>query len=253
MSNCPAAPAASPRTALRNSPSCSVRQAADRRGCHAELDGAARLQPFRHGRDRERRHDEPAVGGARDEPLAAELGERVVGRAARDAHELGDRVEAQRLARGQLAAQDPDADVVVGLVVLLELEAAELPAEVGERRAVATGRLLDLAEEDRVRAAGHLLDDAAFQVGQRVTEERLPGDAADDPLTGELVALAGEAHRRVGLTLAEDVDGEVARGRDRLPGRRRLVQADQQHRRLERQRAHGARRRAVAAAPRARR
>ena len=51
-------------------PQLLVGQAADRRGGHAELDGAARLQPFRHGRDRERRHDEPAVGGARDEPLA---------------------------------------------------------------------------------------------------------------------------------------------------------------------------------------
>ena len=223
-----------------------VRQAPDRRGGHAELDRAARLEPFGHRRDGERGDDELAVGGARDEPLAAELGQRVIGRAARDAHELADRVEAERLTRGQLAAHDPSADVVVGVLVLLELETAELPAEVGQRRAVATGRVLDLAEEDRVRAAGHLLDDAALQVGQRVVEERLAGDAADDPLAGELVALAGEAHRRVRLPLGEDVDGEVARGRDRLPGRRRLVQADQQHRRLERQRAHGARRRAVA-------
>ena len=126
----------------------------------------------------------------------------MIGRAARDVHQLADRVEAERLARGQLAAHDPSADVVVGVLVLLELEAAELPAEVGQRRAVATRRVLDLAEEDRVRAAGHLLDDAAFQVGQRVAEERLAGDAADDPLPGELVALAGETHRRVRLPLA---------------------------------------------------
>ena len=58
----------------------------------------------------------------------------------------------------------------MGVVVLLELEAAELPAEIGQRRALATRRVLDLREEDGVRAAGHLLDDPALEVGQRVLE-----------------------------------------------------------------------------------
>ena len=99
----------------------------------------------------------------------------------------------------------------------------------------ATRRVLDLREEDGVRAAGHLLDDPALEVGQRVLEQRLPGDAVDDRLPGEPVALAGEAHRGVGRPLGQDVDGETARGSDHLAGRRRPVQADQQHRGLERQ------------------
>ena len=100
-----------------------------------------------------------------------------------------------------------------------------------------------------MRTAGDLLGDVAFQRGERVGEQRFAPVARVDGDPGELVAGGGplgKAHRLLGLILAEDVDGKPARGRDRVCGRRRLVQADQHHRRLERQRADGARGRASA-------
>src|SRR4029450_10972597 len=88
-----------------------LRQASDRGGGDAELDGPACLQTLRNRGDGEWVYYEVAVDGARDQALDTELGEGVVRRAARDRHQLADRVEAERLAGRPLGGPGPRAGV----------------------------------------------------------------------------------------------------------------------------------------------
>ena len=71
------------------------------------------------------------------------------------------------------------------------------------------------------------------------------------PATATPANLSGprrELHRERGLVLGEDVHGEAPRGDDGVAGREAPVQADEEHRRIQRQRGDGAGGHAVATA-----
>ena len=118
---------------------------------------------------------------------------------------------------------------------------AERAAVVEERAAAGRGRAVqDLADEDRVIAAGHALLDRADEVRDGLGEDRWIG-ALDQRDAGELVlGAAGEAPRELLVALAQHVDGEAPAGVDRLVGRQAVVDADDEQHGVERQRAHGA-------------
>lgn len=70
----------------------------------------------------------------------------MIGRAAEDPTSSPTAIEPERLTAGS-SRLITERDVAVGLFVLLELEAAELPAEVGERRTLPTRGQRDLARK----------------------------------------------------------------------------------------------------------
>lgn len=142
----------------------------------------------------------------------------------------------------------PLAEVAVGRVVARVLQPAEPSAEVGERRGIRTGRLLDPGQEDAVGAPDDRFLDLAFEVRERIPNEGYSGPTAQGVDACELVlALLGERVSDIALVFGEDVHAENARSHDRRPGVAGLVQTDQQHRWIHRQRRDRAGRRAVIA------
>ncbi len=97
----------------------------------------------------------------------------MVDRAARESHEVHEVLERERLPDLEVAAEHPGAQLLEGGVILRELETPELPAKVGQRCARARGGAVDLGQEDGVRPAGDLLDDAALERREGVAEQRL--------------------------------------------------------------------------------
>ena len=223
-------------TLMAAAPSCAAHAAAERVLDHVE---------------RQRRDDEVAALVAFDEAVAHQPGQALVDAVARHAGLRRDRVEVERRADREQPPDDERAHRGVGALVAGQLEPPELAPVVGERRAGAGLRTLDLGEEDRVRAAGHVLDDAALDVRQRAREQRLAEAARRRLDAGELVGVLDAkrlasspccASRMLTAKRPSRLDGRTGR---RLP-----VHADQQHRRLERERGHRARGRARAACPR---
>ena len=208
----------------------------------AELDRQPGAERVLDGGERERGHDEPAVTVAVHEPFAAEPSQRAANGLRRQVELGGEGVGVEQLADRQSPIEQTLAQAGVGLGVLLELEAPELAAEVGQRRlALARARVDDLGQEHTVRAARDMLDHTALELRQRVAQQRDAVLAVGDVQPRELVrGPRGEVPRQGPLVLREDVHREVPSLLDRAPGGGLAVEADEQHRWLERQRRHRA-------------
>ena len=183
----------------------------------------------------------PAVGGAAHHVLARQAHQRVGDVRRLQVHRRGQRPGRQRLVQRHLPGEHPRPHRGVGLLLANALQPAEPAAEVGERRALVPGGDGDVREEHGVRAPGDGLRDPALQVRQRAAQHRDALDALLERRARELVALARELVGEVLLAVGEDVHAEVARLEDGGLRRAGLVEADQHHRRFERQRAHRAR------------
>src|ERR1043165_3346518 len=109
--------------------------------------------------------------------------------------------------------------------------------EIEERRALARGGVDDFADEDGMIAADDLVVHAAFERAKSVRNERHAEGSAADLQAGELVAAAGGgAAGAVGLIHGQDGDAKGLRLHDGVVARRRLGNADEDERRVQRQR-----------------
>jgi hypothetical protein len=116
-------------------------------------------------------------------------------------------------------------------------EAPEGPAEVGQGAAAQRPRGQDLAQEDGVGRGVDALAHPALQVGQRVGEHRQAQVAVVDAHAAELVRMAGgKLPGERPLALGQDVHRECAGRADRIARGQPAVEADEQHRRVQRQR-----------------
>ena len=126
------------------------------------------------------------------------------------------------------------------IFVLVDRDIAALP--VGQRRGMSRG--LDIQHAPDHDGMGVPLDDIldlAIDRRQRADQQRHAGDARVPLRAGKTVrtfqaALAGEAFGDFKLVGGEDVDAEEALTLQDRPGRRLPVDADDQGRRLDRQR-----------------
>src|SRR5579883_2117772 len=103
----------------------------------------------------------------------------------------------------------------------------------------------DLADIDRVRAGRDLGDQPAVERHRATLQHRRPSRQArpfahvDEALVALDAVHAGKALGDLAMVGRQDVDAEEAGLADRIVRRRRLVDADQQLRRLSRNRTHG--------------
>ena len=225
-----------------------VRDVADRRVGHPELDDAPGLEHLVGELDGERRRDEAAVRVAADDVVARQPDKGIGDVRGLDPELLGHLRRLQRSVQRAAPGQHVATHRLVGLLLADALEPAEPAPVVGQRRAVVSGCDGHVGEEHRVRASGDRLAHLALEARERSLQH---GDAvASDVVVevGELVALAREPVREVLLGLREDVDDERAGLHHRRLCLAGLVQADQDHRRLHRQRAERAGRGAEPAA-----
>src|SRR5258705_3522171 len=116
-------------------------------------------------------------------------------------------------------------------------------AEIDQRVPSADARALDATDEDRVVALEVHVDGRALEVGERVVEERQAQRAQRErhALERVLDLGRGEPARDAFLVMTEYVDREpLARDQGRI-ALRLVVDADEDERRLERDRREGAR------------
>src|SRR5260370_3234222 len=127
-----------------------------------------------------------------------------------------------------------------------ECEAAPPSPKVGQRHPICCLGRLHFGQEHRVGSARHFLSDAALDGGQRVAQERSTECSIRDAHVVELVrARTGEGAGQRALMLPQNVDREDLRQGNGLAGVRCLVNTDEQHGWVERERRDGAGREAV--------
>src|SRR5260221_2204815 len=127
-----------------------------------------------------------------------------------------------------------------------EGKAAHPSPEVGQRHTLCCLGHLHFGQEHRVGSARHFCGDAALDGSQRVAQEGHTDCSIRDAHTAELLrARTGEVSGHLALSLPQHVHREDLRLGNGLLGVRCLVDTDEQHGWVERERRDGAGREAV--------
>jgi len=202
----------------------------------ADLNGAAGVEELGR-RVRSKRINEIAVRATHDQILYRQLGQCIRYMLRIDVEVYRQLFDFQELLGQQGPFDYSLTQIAISRLVEGALQSAESAAKVRERGVLGARRLLDPREEDGVGSAHYRLFDLTLEMRERVLDQRDPGPAAHDVDSLELVlTLSSEFVRNLALVLGEDVHAEDAGVVDRHLSIARLVQADQEHRRVHRQR-----------------